>query len=78
MSNDLPAIQIVAIHLHPIDAIRFWVQLKEHRYGSAGDVQWLAPWELDRAHIPWRTDRYDSRSRVIITTAIPPFVGTKD
>lgn len=66
MSNDLPAIQIVAIHLQPIGAaIRFWVQLKEHSYGSAGDVQWL-PMEVPlRAYsTPCGSIRYDSRFNV--------------
>lgn len=66
MSNDLPAIQIVAIHLQPIGAaIRFWVQLKEHSYGSAGDVQWL-PMEVPlRAYsAPCGSIRYDSQFNV--------------
>lgn len=69
MSNDLPAIQIVAIHLQPIGAaIRFWVQLKEHSYGSAGDVQWL-PMEVPlRAYsTPCGSIRYDSRFNIFLS-----------
>lgn len=51
--------------------IRLWVHLKEHSYGSAGDVQWLPMGVLGRAHIPRHADRYDTIFDPALLVTVP-------